>query len=168
MVDNISLFRAREISSEYFHNSVNKISSYSRQTFSLRQRFSSLQKESSWMILLHELRRELSIVLSMVGQSFPVASFHATIIDGAPVILIFHNGRALFTFFSYFLFSSFPEAECCVGEATGEACWEPCYCVLLQDEQTLTAYRSEDMAVSTLSPSPLDRENPPQFDRISR
>lgn len=54
---------------------------------------------------------------------------------------------------SYFLFSSFPEAECCVGEATGEACWEPCYCVLLQDEQTLTAYRSEDMAVSTLSPS---------------
>lgn len=63
--------------------------------------------------------------------------------------------------FSYFLFSSFPEAECCVGEATGEACWEPCYCVLLQDEQTLTAYRSEDMAVSTLSPSPLDRENPP-------
>ncbi|XP_061928894.1 ras GTPase-activating protein raskol isoform X11 [Apis cerana] len=39
------------------------------------------------------------------------------------------------------------EAECCVGEATGEACWEPCYCVLLQDEQTLTAYRSEDMAL---------------------
>ncbi|XP_043254199.1 ras GTPase-activating protein raskol-like [Colletes gigas] len=39
------------------------------------------------------------------------------------------------------------EAECCVGEAAGEACWEPCYCVLLQDEQTLTAYRSEDMAL---------------------
>ncbi|KOX69119.1 hypothetical protein WN51_06177 [Melipona quadrifasciata] len=39
------------------------------------------------------------------------------------------------------------QAECCVGEAAGEACWEPCYCVLLQDEQTLTAYRSEDMAV---------------------
>ncbi|KYQ56590.1 hypothetical protein ALC60_04445 [Trachymyrmex zeteki] len=38
------------------------------------------------------------------------------------------------------------EAECCVGEAASEACWEPCYCVLLQDEQTLTAYRSEDMA----------------------
>lgn len=107
MVDNISLFRAREISSEYFHNSaVNKISSYSRQTFSLRQRFSSLQKESSWMILL-QLRRELSIVLSMVGQSFPVASFHATIIDGAPVILIFHNGRALFTFFLIFYFLPF-------------------------------------------------------------
>lgn len=45
--------------------------------------------------------------------------------------------------------SLFPEAECCVGEAASEACWEPCYCVLLQDEQTLTAYRSEDMAVST-------------------
>lgn len=44
---------------------------------------------------------------------------------------------------------SFAEAECCVGEAASEACWEPCYCVLLQDEQTLTAYRSEDMAVST-------------------
>jgi len=43
---------------------------------------------------------------------------------------------------------SFAEAECCVGEAASEACWEPCYCVLLQDEQTLTAYRSEDMAVS--------------------
>lgn len=42
----------------------------------------------------------------------------------------------------------FAEAECCVGEAASEACWEPCYCVLLQDEQTLTAYRSEDMAVS--------------------
>ncbi|XP_043276483.1 disabled homolog 2-interacting protein isoform X4 [Venturia canescens] len=39
------------------------------------------------------------------------------------------------------------EADCCVGEAAGEACWEPCYCVLLQDEQTLTAYRSEDMAL---------------------
>ncbi|XP_036138505.1 ras GTPase-activating protein raskol isoform X4 [Monomorium pharaonis] len=39
------------------------------------------------------------------------------------------------------------EAECCVGETTSEACWEPCYCVLLQDEQTLTAYRSEDMAL---------------------
>ncbi|XP_050471998.1 ras GTPase-activating protein raskol isoform X4 [Bombus huntii] len=39
------------------------------------------------------------------------------------------------------------EAECCVGEAAAEACWEPCYCVLLQDEQTLTAYRSEDMAL---------------------
>lgn len=44
---------------------------------------------------------------------------------------------------------SFAEAECCVGETASEACWEPCYCVLLQDEQTLTAYRSEDMAVST-------------------
>lgn len=43
---------------------------------------------------------------------------------------------------------SFAEAECCVGETASEACWEPCYCVLLQDEQTLTAYRSEDMAVS--------------------
>lgn len=49
-----------------------------------------------------------------------------------------------------FLFCS-TEADCCVGEAAGEACWEPCYCVLLQDEQTLTAYRSEDMAVSRLS-----------------
>ncbi|XP_066596017.1 ras GTPase-activating protein raskol isoform X5 [Prorops nasuta] len=38
------------------------------------------------------------------------------------------------------------EADCCIGEA-GEVCWEPCYCVLLQDEQTLTAYRSEDMAL---------------------
>ena len=27
--------------------------------------------------------------------------------------------------------------------------WEPYFCVLLQDEQTLTAYRSEEMAVST-------------------
>ena len=27
--------------------------------------------------------------------------------------------------------------------------WEPHFCVLLQDEQTLTAYRSEEMAVST-------------------
>lgn len=26
--------------------------------------------------------------------------------------------------------------------------WEPYFCVLLQDEQTFTAYRSEDMAVS--------------------
>lgn len=43
----------------------------------------------------------------MVGQSFPVASFHATIIDGAPVILIFHNGRALFTFFLIFYFLPF-------------------------------------------------------------
>ncbi|XP_071628518.1 ras GTPase-activating protein raskol isoform X10 [Temnothorax longispinosus] len=41
----------------------------------------------------------------------------------------------------------YDEAECCVGEAASEACWEPCYCVLLQDEQTLTAYRSEDMAL---------------------
>ncbi|KYN05502.1 hypothetical protein ALC62_03595 [Cyphomyrmex costatus] len=41
------------------------------------------------------------------------------------------------------------EAECCVGETASEACWEPCYCVLLQDEQTLTAYRSEDMAPYT-------------------
>lgn len=54
---------------------------------------------------------------------------------------------------------SFAEAECCIGEAASEACWEPCYCVLLQDEQTLTAYRSEDMAVSrfyrkSLSDSP--------------
>ncbi|XP_063972511.1 ras GTPase-activating protein raskol isoform X10 [Diachasmimorpha longicaudata] len=39
------------------------------------------------------------------------------------------------------------EADCCVGETSEEACWEPCYCVLLQDEQTLTAYRSEDMAL---------------------
>ncbi|XP_044596038.1 ras GTPase-activating protein nGAP isoform X3 [Cotesia glomerata] len=39
------------------------------------------------------------------------------------------------------------EPECCVSETAGEACWEPCYCVLLQDEQTLTAYRSEDMAI---------------------
>ncbi|XP_024947249.1 probable Ras GTPase-activating protein isoform X6 [Cephus cinctus] len=39
------------------------------------------------------------------------------------------------------------EADCCVGESNAEACWEPCYCVLLQDEQTLTAYRSEDMAL---------------------
>ncbi|CAD6234171.1 GSCOCG00007615001-RA-CDS [Cotesia congregata] len=39
------------------------------------------------------------------------------------------------------------EPECCVSETAGEACWEPCYCVLLQDEQTLTAYRSEDMAL---------------------
>lgn len=151
MVDNISLFRAREISSEYFHNSaVNKISSYSRQTFSLRQRFSSLQKESSWMILLHELRRELSIVLSMVGQSFPVASYDNRRDSRYSYI---PQWASFIHLFSYFLFSSFPEAECCVGEATGEACWEPCYCVLLQDEQTLTAYRSEDMAVSTLSPS---------------
>ena len=27
--------------------------------------------------------------------------------------------------------------------------WEPHFCVLLQDEQTLTAYRSEELAVST-------------------
>ncbi|XP_057324874.1 ras GTPase-activating protein raskol isoform X3 [Microplitis mediator] len=39
------------------------------------------------------------------------------------------------------------EPECCVSETAGESCWEPCYCVLLQDEQTLTAYRSEDMAI---------------------
>lgn len=51
--------------------------------------------------------------------------------------------------------SLFTEAECCVGEAASEACWEPCYCVLLQDEQTLTAYRSEDMAVSTFFPKSL-------------
>ena len=28
------------------------------------------------------------------------------------------------------------------------ASWEPYFCVLLQDEQTFTAYRSEEMAVS--------------------
>jgi hypothetical protein len=28
--------------------------------------------------------------------------------------------------------------------------WEPFFCVLLQDEQTFTTYRSEEMAVSTL------------------
>ncbi|CAB0039620.1 unnamed protein product, partial [Trichogramma brassicae] len=33
-----------------------------------------------------------------------------------------------------------------VSDPTDDACWEPCYCVLLQDEQTLTCYRSEDMA----------------------
>ncbi|KAK0076058.1 hypothetical protein PV325_005949, partial [Microctonus aethiopoides] len=38
------------------------------------------------------------------------------------------------------------EPDCCVTDGNGETCWEPCYCVLLQDEQTLTAYRSEDMA----------------------
>lgn len=42
----------------------------------------------------------------------------------------------------------FLEPDCCVTDGNGETCWEPCYCVLLQDEQTLTAYRSEDMAVS--------------------
>lgn len=42
------------------------------------------------------------------------------------------------------------EADCCISESSGEVCWEPCYCVLLQDEQTLTAYRNEDMAVSFL------------------
>jgi hypothetical protein len=26
--------------------------------------------------------------------------------------------------------------------------WEPYFCVLLQDEQTLTAYRSEELSVS--------------------
>lgn len=26
--------------------------------------------------------------------------------------------------------------------------WEPYFCVLLQDEQTFTAYRSEDLSVS--------------------
>lgn len=71
----------------------------------------------------------------------------------------------------------FAEAECCVGEAAGEACWEPCYCVLLQDEQTLTAYRSEDMAVSRdpfsrffISTRSLAarRGKPPQFARINR
>ncbi|XP_043462805.1 uncharacterized protein LOC122498878 isoform X2 [Leptopilina heterotoma] len=46
-----------------------------------------------------------------------------------------------------FLFVDYSEADCCVGDASAEACWEPCYCVLLQDEQTLTAYRSEDMAL---------------------
>ena len=28
--------------------------------------------------------------------------------------------------------------------------WEPYYCVLLQDDQTFTAYRSEEMAVSSI------------------
>lgn len=27
--------------------------------------------------------------------------------------------------------------------------WEPFFCVLLQDEQTLTAYRSEELSVNT-------------------
>lgn len=27
--------------------------------------------------------------------------------------------------------------------------WEPYFCVLLQDEQTLTAYRSEELSVNT-------------------
>ncbi|KAK0091716.1 hypothetical protein PV326_002790, partial [Microctonus aethiopoides] len=42
--------------------------------------------------------------------------------------------------------SDMEEPDCCVTDGNGETCWEPCYCVLLQDEQTLTAYRSEDMA----------------------
>jgi hypothetical protein len=29
--------------------------------------------------------------------------------------------------------------------------WEPYFCVLLQDEQTLTAYRSEELSVSLTS-----------------
>lgn len=92
-------------------------------------------KNQSW-IQDDDTSRELS----MIGQP----PFRATI--------LYHPAMgSLYPFI--FLFSSFPEAECCVGEATGEACWEPCYCVLLQDEQTLTAYRSEDMAVSTLPSS---------------
>ncbi|KAJ8673030.1 hypothetical protein QAD02_004291 [Eretmocerus hayati] len=39
------------------------------------------------------------------------------------------------------------DADCYGGDPSDESCWEPCYCVLLQDEQTLTAYRSEDMAL---------------------
>ncbi|XP_032452988.1 probable Ras GTPase-activating protein isoform X4 [Nasonia vitripennis] len=46
-----------------------------------------------------------------------------------------------------YLLVHYCEADCCVGDPSDEACWEPCYCVLLQDEQTLTAYRSEDMAL---------------------
>ncbi|XP_020710215.2 ras GTPase-activating protein raskol isoform X5 [Athalia rosae] len=46
-----------------------------------------------------------------------------------------------------YLLTRYCEADCCGSEGGEEACWEPCYCVLLQDEQTLTAYRSEDMAL---------------------
>jgi len=35
-----------------------------------------------------------------------------------------------------------------VGDKAPLVTWEPYYCVLLQDEQTFTAYRSEEMAVS--------------------
>ena len=35
-----------------------------------------------------------------------------------------------------------------IGDKEPLVTWEPYYCVLLQDEQTFTAYRSEEMAVS--------------------
>lgn len=34
------------------------------------------------------------------------------------------------------------------GDKAPLVTWEPYFCVLLQDEQTFTAYRSEEMAVS--------------------
>ncbi|XP_034248338.1 ras GTPase-activating protein raskol-like [Thrips palmi] len=34
----------------------------------------------------------------------------------------------------------------------GVGAWEPHFCVLLQDEQTLTAYRSEELAVLPWTP----------------
>jgi hypothetical protein len=34
------------------------------------------------------------------------------------------------------------------GDKAPLVSWEPYFCVLLQDEQTFTAYRSEEMAVS--------------------
>lgn len=105
MVDNISLFRAREISSEYFHNSaVNKISSYSRQTFSLRQRFSSCKKNPVGWYFFTSCGENYRSCYRWSGSRFLL---RPTIIDGTPVILIFHNGRALFTFFLIFYFLPF-------------------------------------------------------------
>lgn len=42
-----------------------------------------------------------------------------------------------------------------VGDKEPLVTWEPYYCVLLQDEQTFTAYRSEEMAVSVAICLPL-------------
>ena len=64
-------------------------------------------------------------------------------------------------FFYFFIFYSITDKEVALGhhasnKLTGKngdkaplVSWEPYFCVLLQDEQTFTAYRSEEMAVST-------------------
>lgn len=103
-----------------------------------------VSREDNWHPVYYPYE-PLSWLYSLVGRRY------AQWVSSVPSLFagVIHKGSSF----------SFAEAECCVGEAASEACWEPCYCVLLQDEQTLTAYRSEDMAVSrfyreSLSDSP--------------
>ncbi|XP_046404023.1 ras GTPase-activating protein raskol isoform X2 [Ischnura elegans] len=62
----------------------------------------------------------------------------------------------------------FPDKEAVTGHRPSNAlkddkvplvAWEPYFCVLLQDEQTLTAYRSEEMSIFPGTPSRLRSQN---------